>query len=79
MERFSIAGIGGLAALALTCYGVALLEFRRRRLNGPTDMDEGLGIRVLGVLPPTSLKQLWPATASSPPRWPSRSTTSARR
>ncbi|HEX6961138.1 MAG TPA: polysaccharide biosynthesis tyrosine autokinase, partial [Lacipirellula sp.] len=58
IERYSIAGIGGLAALALTCYGIALLEFRHRRLNGPTDMDEGLGIRVLGVLPSVSLKQL---------------------
>jgi capsular exopolysaccharide synthesis family protein len=58
IERFSIAGIGGLAAMALTCYGVALLEFRHRRLNGPNDVDEGLGIRVLGVLPSTSLKAL---------------------
>jgi polysaccharide biosynthesis transport protein len=58
IERYSIAGIGGIAALALTCYGVALLEFRHRRLNGPADIDEGLGIRVLGVLPSTSLKQL---------------------
>ncbi len=57
-ERWAIAGIGGLAAMALTCYGVALLEFRKRRLNGATDMDEGLGIRVLGVLPPASLKAL---------------------
>lgn len=58
LERISIAGIGGLAAMALTCYGIALLEFRHRRLNGPTDVDEGLGIRVLGVLPSTSLKAL---------------------
>jgi capsular exopolysaccharide synthesis family protein len=58
IERWSIAGIGGVAALALTCYGIALLEFRRRRLNNPTDIDEGLGVRVLGVLPPTSLKLL---------------------
>ena len=58
IERYSIAGIGGLAALALTCYGIALLEFRHRRLNGAGDIDEGLGIRVLGVLPSTSLKQL---------------------
>jgi capsular exopolysaccharide synthesis family protein len=57
-ERWAIAGIGGLGALALTCYTVALIEFRRRRLNGPEDVDEGLGIRVLGVLPPTSLKAL---------------------
>jgi succinoglycan biosynthesis transport protein ExoP len=58
LERFSIAGIGGLAAMALTCYGIALMEFRHRRLNSPTDVDEGLGIRVLGVLPSTSLKAL---------------------
>jgi succinoglycan biosynthesis transport protein ExoP len=57
-ERWAIAGVGGLAALALTGYGVALLEFGRRRLNGPEDMDEGLGVRVLGVLPSTSLKAL---------------------
>jgi succinoglycan biosynthesis transport protein ExoP len=57
-ELWAIAGIGGTAALALTCYGVALVEFRRRRLNGAGDMDDGLGVRVLGVLPPTSLKAL---------------------
>jgi capsular exopolysaccharide synthesis family protein len=56
VERFAIAGVGGFAAMALTCYGIALLEFRKRRLNGPMDMDDGLGIRVLGVLPPTTLK-----------------------
>jgi capsular exopolysaccharide synthesis family protein len=57
-ETWAIAGVGGLAALALTGYGVALWDFRRRKLNGADDMDEGLGIRVLGVLPSTSLKAL---------------------
>ncbi len=57
-ERWAIAGIGGLGAMALSCYTIALIEFRRRRLNGPDDVDEGLGIRVLGVLPSTSLKAL---------------------
>ena len=50
-ERLAIAVLGGIAAFCATCYGVALLEFRGRRLNGPSDVDEGLGIRVLGVLP----------------------------
>jgi len=50
-ERFAIAVLGGIAAFCATCYVVALLEFRGRRLNGPGDVDEGLGIRVLGVLP----------------------------
>ncbi|MEQ8838362.1 MAG: hypothetical protein RID07_16270, partial [Lacipirellulaceae bacterium] len=56
-ERLAIAGVGGLSALALTCYGVALMDFRKRRLNGPTDMDDGLGIRVLGVLPPVTARK----------------------
>lgn len=50
-ERWSIAGVGSVAAFCLMCYGVALIEFRNRRLNSPEDIDEGLGIRVLGVLP----------------------------
>ncbi|MCC6491947.1 MAG: polysaccharide biosynthesis tyrosine autokinase [Pirellulales bacterium] len=58
VERWSIAGVGGVAALGLTCYGIALMEFRRRRLNSPTNVDEGLGVRVLGVLPPATLKSI---------------------
>ncbi|QDT01419.1 tyrosine-protein kinase domain-containing protein [Adhaeretor mobilis] len=57
IERLAIAGVGGLSALALTCYGVALMDFRKRRLNGPTDLDEGLGIRVLGVLPAVTARK----------------------
>jgi capsular exopolysaccharide synthesis family protein len=56
-ERYTIALLGALTAFCATCYGVALLEFRRRRLNGPTDIDEGLGIRVLGVLPSVSSRR----------------------
>ncbi len=56
-ERFAIACLGGIAAFCTTCYAVALLEFRRRRLNGPADVDEGLGIRVLGVLPSVSSRK----------------------
>jgi len=51
LERWLIALLGGTAAFFATCYCVALVEFRRRRLNSPVDVDEGLGIRVLGVLP----------------------------
>ena len=51
IERIVIAVIGGLATFGITCYGVALIEFRKRRLNGPNDIDDGLGIRVLGALP----------------------------
>jgi capsular exopolysaccharide synthesis family protein len=33
------------------------LEFRNRKLNGPEDMDEGLGIRVVGTLPTLSSRK----------------------
>lgn len=56
-ERWSIAVLGALTAFCGTCCGIALLEFQRRRLNGPSDVDEGLGIRVLGVLPAVSSRK----------------------
>ncbi len=57
IERYTIVTIGALTAFCVTCFGIALLEFQRRRLNGPTDIDEGLGIRVLGVLPSVSSRK----------------------
>jgi len=57
VQRYALAGLGGIAAFCATCYGVALIEFRRRRLNGASDMDEGLGLRVLGVLPSVSSRK----------------------
>ncbi|MEN1678231.1 MAG: polysaccharide biosynthesis tyrosine autokinase [Planctomycetota bacterium] len=54
VQRIAISGIGGLATFVLTCFGVAYLEFRNRKLNGPNQVDEGLGIRVIGTLPPLS-------------------------
>ncbi|MEM6260837.1 MAG: hypothetical protein AAGI37_21530, partial [Planctomycetota bacterium] len=53
-QRYAIAGVGGLGCLALTCFGIAYMEFRNRRLNGPEQVDEGLGIRVIGTLPSLS-------------------------
>ena len=56
-ERFAIVILGALTAFCGTCCGVAMLEFQRRRLNAPSDVDEGLGIRVLGVLPAVSTRK----------------------
>ncbi len=65
-ERFAIATLGAIAAFCGTCYGVALLEFRRRKLNCPSDVDEGLGIRVLGVLPSVaSRKSMAPGSVTA--------------
>jgi capsular exopolysaccharide synthesis family protein len=56
-QHYVIVAIGGLCGFALTCVGVAYLEFRNRRLNGPDEVDEGLGIRVVGTLPDLSSRK----------------------
>lgn len=53
-QRYIISGLGGLTTFALTCFGIAYMEFRNRKLNGPEQLDEGLGIRVIGTLPALS-------------------------
>ena len=53
-QRYAISGLGGLTMFGLTCFGIAYLEFRNRRLNGAEQIDEGLGIRVVGTLPSLS-------------------------
>jgi capsular exopolysaccharide synthesis family protein len=56
--RVTIASLGGIGAFALTCFGIAYFEFRNRRLNGPNQVDEGLGIRVVGTLPSLSSQKV---------------------
>ncbi|MEN0110503.1 MAG: polysaccharide biosynthesis tyrosine autokinase, partial [Planctomycetota bacterium] len=51
LARVAIAGIGGLGTLGATMLGIGFMEFTGRRLNGPWQVDEGLGIRVIGTLP----------------------------
>jgi len=53
-QQIAVSSIGGLAAFALGCVLVGYLEFRSRRLNGPEEVNEGLGIRVIGTLPSLS-------------------------
>jgi capsular exopolysaccharide synthesis family protein len=53
-QQLAISSIGGLAAFALGCVLVGYLEFRSRRLNGTEEVNEGLGIRVIGTLPSLS-------------------------
>jgi succinoglycan biosynthesis transport protein ExoP len=56
--RYSIVGMGFLGGLTLTCLGIAYMEFRNRRLDGPEQVDEGLGIRVVGTLPALSARRM---------------------
>lgn len=55
-EHYTLIALGGLAGFGLTCFGIGFLEFRNRRLNGPHEVDEGLGIRVVGTLPGLSAR-----------------------
>ncbi|MCO6043136.1 polysaccharide biosynthesis tyrosine autokinase [Aeoliella sp. ICT_H6.2] len=57
-QRYAITGLGSVATLLLTCLGIAYLEFMGRRLNGPEQVDEGLGIRVVGTLPALNAKRM---------------------
>ena len=56
-QRYGIASVGGVGGFALTCLAIAYMEFRNRRLNGPQQVDEGLGIRVIGTLPSLSSRR----------------------
>lgn len=56
-QQIAFSTIGGLAAFAFGCVAIGYLEFRSRRLNAPEDVNEGLGIRVIGTLPSLSSRQ----------------------
>jgi capsular exopolysaccharide synthesis family protein len=56
-QHYAIASLGGIAGFCLTCLGISYMEFRNRKLNGPEDIDEGLGIRVVGTLPSLSSRK----------------------
>lgn len=58
MTRYAITGMGTAGAFGLTCLGIAYMEFRNRRLDGPEQIDEGLGIRVVGTLPALSARRM---------------------
>ena len=46
-----LVSMGGIAGVSLCCLGIGYLEFRAKRLNASYQIDEGLGIRVVGALP----------------------------
>jgi capsular exopolysaccharide synthesis family protein len=51
MGRLLESAAGGTAGLALAVLAVAGLELRRNRIHTPTDISQGLRLRVLGALP----------------------------
>jgi capsular exopolysaccharide synthesis family protein len=57
LQHYAITGVGSLIGFALACLAVGYIEFTGRRLNAPHEVDEGLGIRVVGTLPGLSSKK----------------------
>jgi succinoglycan biosynthesis transport protein ExoP len=51
-KRVSMAGMAGLGTLGLFVFGVAFLEFRTRRISSIDEVTQGLGLRIMGALPP---------------------------
>jgi len=52
MRKYVAVAFGGMLGFGLMLFGVAYLEFQSRRLNSSRDVNEGLGISVMGDLPP---------------------------
>jgi len=54
VRKYAAVGFAGMLGFGLMIFGIAYIEFQSRRLNTPRDVNEGLGIRVMGDLPPLS-------------------------
>ena len=54
--RYILVIIAGMFGFGLTGFVVAFVEFQAKRLNGPYQIDKGLGIRVVGTLPSLSFR-----------------------
>jgi capsular exopolysaccharide synthesis family protein len=50
-RQLKLAGAGGVSALMLALFGVALVEFRTRRISMSEEVSRGLGLQVVGSLP----------------------------
>jgi capsular exopolysaccharide synthesis family protein len=72
VRKLRIGGLAALAAFVLAVLGVALLEFRARRLYTVEEVSQGLGLRVVGTVParPNRFQRL----AASPEEWQARLT-----
>src|SRR5262249_53066653 len=50
-KQIAAAGAARVAVLFLTCFCVAWVEFRQRRVHSANEVARGLGIRVVGAIP----------------------------
>jgi capsular exopolysaccharide synthesis family protein len=52
LQRYLLSGVAAMLGLGLVGFAVAGWDLRARKLNGPQQVDEGLGLQVMGELPP---------------------------
>jgi capsular exopolysaccharide synthesis family protein len=63
-RQTKIAGAGGLAVFFFALFGVALFEFRSRKIGFTDEVAQGLGLTVLGTLPALPAKARKPDPAA---------------
>jgi capsular exopolysaccharide synthesis family protein len=70
-RQTKLAGAGGFGMFGLTLFGVALFEFRSRRISGADEVAQGLGMNVVGTVPaiPTQARQPIGAPAGADTLW----------
>jgi capsular exopolysaccharide synthesis family protein len=65
-RQLKLAGSAGLGIFGLLLFGVALLEFRTRKINGTAEVVQGLGMSLVGTLPalPAAARKALPGLGS---------------
>ncbi len=51
MRRYKVSGAAGMTCFALFAGGIVFLEARARRVGSPDEVTQGLGIRLIGLIP----------------------------
>jgi capsular exopolysaccharide synthesis family protein len=64
-RQVKLAAAGAFGVFGLMLFGVSLWEFRSRRVSGPAEVAQGLGINLLGTLPALSAKARRPLPAAN--------------
>src|SRR5262249_37435330 len=74
-RQIRFAGLGGLGMFLITLLGVAVWEFRRRKISGGDGGPTGLGLHLVGTLPalpPRARKQLTGTPTAQDVQWQGR-------
>ena len=57
LQRYILTGMGTVFGFCFTAFAISYWDFRSRRLNNSNQMDDGLGIRVVGALPSLAFRR----------------------